>query len=108
MNRAERIVVLGGTGFVGRTVCEHLMRRSTTGAIVVPTRRAMHANTVRALPTVDVRLADVHGVDHRTPVALGPTGVAGFPWGVAEAPGGWRIIERKSLGPDILQVMERV
>ena len=58
--RAQRIAVLGGTGFVGRSVCEQLVRRSASGAIVVPTRRAMHADTVRALPTVDVRVADVH------------------------------------------------
>ena len=57
---ARRVAVLGGTGFVGRAVCERLFRRSPTGAIVVPTRRAMHANAVRALPTVDVRVADVH------------------------------------------------
>jgi uncharacterized protein YbjT (DUF2867 family) len=56
----RRIAVLGGTGFVGRAVCERLLRRSAEGAIVVPTRRAMHADTVRALPTVDVRVADVH------------------------------------------------
>jgi len=56
----QRIAVLGGTGFVGRTVCEHLTRRSPAGAIVVPTRHAMHANAVRPLPTVEVRVADVH------------------------------------------------
>jgi len=56
----QRIAVLGGTGFVGRAVCERLMRRSPAGAIVVPTRRAMHANGVRPLPTVDVRVADLH------------------------------------------------
>jgi uncharacterized protein YbjT (DUF2867 family) len=60
MTQAQRIAVLGGTGFVGRAVCEHLVRRNPSGAIVVPTRRAMHANRVRALPTVDVRVADVH------------------------------------------------
>jgi NADH dehydrogenase len=60
MINPQRIAVLGGSGFVGRAVCERLMRRSPTGAIVVPTRRAMHANSVRALPTVDVRVADVH------------------------------------------------
>lgn len=57
---SERIAVLGGTGFLGRAVCERLVRRSAAGAIVVPTRRAMHADRVRALPTVDVRVADVH------------------------------------------------
>jgi len=56
----QRIAVLGGTGFLGRAVCERLMRRSPSGAVVVPTRRAMHGNRVRALPIVDVRVADVH------------------------------------------------
>lgn len=56
----RRIAVLGGTGFLGRAVCEQLMRRRTDGAIVVPTRRAQHADSVRALPTVDVRVCDVH------------------------------------------------
>ena len=58
--RSLRIAVLGGSGFVGRSLCEQLVRRSPSGAIVVPTRRAMHADAVRALPTVDVRVADVH------------------------------------------------
>ena len=56
----ERIAILGGSGFVGRAVCERLTRRSPSGAIVVPTRRAMHADSVRPLPTVDVRVADIH------------------------------------------------
>ena len=56
----QRIAILGGTGFLGRAVCERLARRSSSGAIVVPTRRPMHADRVRALPTVDVRVADVH------------------------------------------------
>ena len=58
--KAQRIALLGGTGFVGRTVCERLVRRSPGGAVVVPTRRAQHANRVRSLPSVDVRVADVH------------------------------------------------
>jgi uncharacterized protein YbjT (DUF2867 family) len=57
---ATRIAVLGGSGFVGRALCERLVRRSPSGVIVVPTRRAMHADSVRPLPTVDVRVADVH------------------------------------------------
>ncbi|HET9821644.1 MAG TPA: complex I NDUFA9 subunit family protein [Burkholderiaceae bacterium] len=62
MTRASRIVVLGGTGFVGRSVCEHLVRASggAGGAIVVPTRRAHHGHAVRVLPTVEVRECDVH------------------------------------------------
>ena len=56
----QRIAVLGGTGFVGRALCERLVRRSASAVIVVPTRRAMQAIALRALPTVDVRVADVH------------------------------------------------
>ena len=56
----NRILVLGGTGFVGRAVCERLAERSASGVIVVPTRRAQHADRVRALPTVQVVAADVH------------------------------------------------
>ncbi len=54
------IVVLGGTGFVGRAVCEQLTRRSSSTRIVVPTRRLPNANSVRSLPTVDVVQADLH------------------------------------------------
>jgi uncharacterized protein YbjT (DUF2867 family) len=56
----QRIAVLGGTGFVGRALCERLVRASDGVTLVVPTRRAMHANAVRPLPGVDVRVADVH------------------------------------------------
>lgn len=58
----ERIAILGGTGFVGRSLCERLVRAGAGGAlqIVVPTRRPMRANGVRFLPGVDVRVADVH------------------------------------------------
>jgi uncharacterized protein YbjT (DUF2867 family) len=58
-----RIAVLGGTGFVGRSLCERLVRAGDGGGsvtLVVPTRRAMQANAVRSLPGVDVRVADVH------------------------------------------------
>ena len=62
MTKGSRIVVLGGTGFVGRSVCEHLVRASggAGGSIVVPTRRLAHGQAVRVLPTVEVREADVH------------------------------------------------
>jgi NADH dehydrogenase len=58
----KTILVLGGTGFVGRAVCARLVNRSggTDGRIVVPTRRAQHGNRVRSLPTVDPVPANVH------------------------------------------------
>jgi uncharacterized protein YbjT (DUF2867 family) len=56
-----RIAVLGGTGFLGRSVCERLTRAGAGGdTIVVPTRRLSHAQALRPLPTVEVVEADVH------------------------------------------------
>jgi NADH dehydrogenase len=56
----QRTLVLGGTGFVGRAVCEKLFEGSPQGVIVVPTRRPRHADAVRPLPTVLPLVADVH------------------------------------------------
>jgi NADH dehydrogenase len=56
----KNVVVLGGTGFVGRSVCEKLVERSPTGRITVPTRRLPHGQRVRLLPTVELIEADVH------------------------------------------------
>lgn len=55
-----RILVLGGTGFVGRAVCERLTQRSSSDRITVPTRRLARGNGVRLLPTVDLVQAQVH------------------------------------------------
>ena len=56
----KRILVLGGTGYVGRAVCEKLTERASDGVVTVPTRRLPHGNGVRSLPTVQVVQADVH------------------------------------------------
>ena len=55
-----RILVLGGTGFVGRALCEKLSERSPSDRIVVPTRRVPRGNGVRLLPTVDLMVGDVN------------------------------------------------
>ena len=55
-----RILVLGGTGFVGRAVCEKLSERSSSDRIVVPTRREPRGSGVRLLPTVDLVVGDVN------------------------------------------------
>ncbi len=54
----KRILVLGGSGFIGRHFCEkaHVL----DCRITVPTRRRIHGQTVQSLPWVDVIEADVH------------------------------------------------
>jgi NADH dehydrogenase len=53
-----RILVLGGTGFVGRQVCEQLARLGWR--ITVPTRRAVNAAAIQNLPGLTVVEASVH------------------------------------------------
>ena len=61
MTRPTRILVLGGTGFVGRSVCERLVRRGAGGGCVrVATRRLQHGRTLQPLPTLELVQADVH------------------------------------------------
>ncbi len=60
MPDTQKIIVLGGTGFVGRAVCERLTERRGDGSVIVPTRRLMHGNRVRSLPTVELVQANVH------------------------------------------------
>lgn len=55
-----RVVVLGGTGFVGRSVCARLAAADPQLRIVVPTRRRATARALGPLPNVDVVEADVH------------------------------------------------
>jgi uncharacterized protein YbjT (DUF2867 family) len=69
------IAVLGGTGFVGRSVCNRLEQRFGGGVrIRVPTRRLSHAAAVQSLPTVQVVQADVHD-DAQLAAALGAADV---------------------------------
>lgn len=54
------VLVLGGSGFVGRALCEQLTRRLGAGVrITVPTRRLPHARELQSLPGVTVLQADV-------------------------------------------------
>ena len=58
----NNILILGGTGFVGRSVCDKLVERSggAGGQIVVPSRRPARAKHLQLLPTMRVVPADVH------------------------------------------------
>lgn len=58
----HNVLVLGGTGFVGRAVCERLVQRSGGGGgrIIVPTRRLMHGDRIRMLPTLELVPGSVH------------------------------------------------
>ena len=73
----NRIVVLGGTGFVGRAVCEQLQSALKAGGplaaarIVVPSRRRERGKHLFPLPQVDVVAADVHQEADLTAVLRG-------------------------------------
>jgi uncharacterized protein YbjT (DUF2867 family) len=54
----KKILVLGGTGFVGRHVCEKLARLNIR--VTVPTRRRINAQNIQSLPMLDVLEADIH------------------------------------------------
>ncbi len=54
----KKVLVLGGSGFVGRHLCEQLNREGIR--VTVPTRRAVHARHVQTLPLVDVIETDIH------------------------------------------------
>lgn len=60
MSSLKQILVLGGTGFVGRAVCQRLAEVWPSTRVRVPTRRPLRGNSVRFLPNVDLLQADVH------------------------------------------------
>ena len=55
-----RVVVTGGSGFVGRTLCARLAADPRIGSVVVPTRRRDHARALSVLPAVRCVESDVH------------------------------------------------
>lgn len=61
MTLPRRVLVLGGTGFVGGALCERLARHGGGATrITLPTRRLAHAKAVQFLPNVDPLECDVH------------------------------------------------
>lgn len=74
MNNLPRsVLVMGGTGFVGRHVCEKLCRAGWH--VTVPTRRANAAQHVRHLPGLTVIEADVHDPEDLCRLVSGHTAV---------------------------------
>lgn len=67
----QKIVITGGTGFVGRSVCEQLAEADAGCRLVVPTRRLANGRTVMTLPTVDLVEADVHSADQMAALLQG-------------------------------------
>jgi NADH dehydrogenase len=60
LSSMHRVLVLGGSGFVGRALCERLAQSHPGLRLLVPTRRNAHGQAVRPLPNVDLVTADVH------------------------------------------------
>ena len=56
----QKIVITGGTGFVGRNVIERLVAHDASTRLVVPTRRRANGSALQILPTVDLLPCDVH------------------------------------------------
>ena len=59
-----RILLLGGTGFVGRHVCEKLTRMGNSMTVI--TRRANQASAIQNLPRVTVIEGDVYNLEFLT------------------------------------------
>lgn len=57
-----RVLLLGGSGFVGLSVCEKLVEHSGSGdiRITVPSRHPARAREIQPLPTVELVACDVH------------------------------------------------
>lgn len=58
MHPEPRVLVLGGSGFVGRHLCEHLVRSGWQ--VTVPTRRWTNSMPLQTLPSLTVVEVDVH------------------------------------------------
>ena len=55
----KRIVITGGSGFVGQAVCERLAEAWPGTRVLVPSRHPVNARSVMTLPNVDVVAAQV-------------------------------------------------
>jgi uncharacterized protein YbjT (DUF2867 family) len=69
----DNLLILGGTGFVGRAVCELLVERNGggSGQIIVPSRAPASAKHLQLLPTLRLAEADVHDEAQLTALVRG-------------------------------------
>ena len=58
----DNILILGGSGFLGRALAAKLVERSggAGGRVIVPTHRQRFGRFIQSLPTVEMVQADVH------------------------------------------------
>ncbi|MFO1220504.1 MAG: complex I NDUFA9 subunit family protein [Burkholderiaceae bacterium] len=57
---SRRVVVLGGTGFVGRAFAARCAAEGPQWQLVVPTRQLAHGDVLRSVPRLELLEADVH------------------------------------------------
>jgi NADH dehydrogenase len=69
----KKILILGGTGFVGRALCQRLIDHFGAAGprLTVPTRRLAHGREILLLPTVDLIDADIHDDAALAPLVAG-------------------------------------
>lgn len=61
MDDLQRILILGGTGFIGRSLVAQLARAlGETARLTVPSRRPSRAKALSVMPAVRLMAADVH------------------------------------------------
>lgn len=73
----DNILILGGTGFVGRSVCDRLVDRSGAGGeqIVVASRQPAAAKHLQLMPTLRLVEADIHDPAQLSALVRGRTAV---------------------------------
>jgi NADH dehydrogenase len=80
-----RILVVGGTGFIGQHVVAKLAARGDT--VFVPTRRLRHARELMVHPTVTILPGDVHDPSVLEPMVKGMDAVINLVGVLHSAPG---------------------